>query len=237
MFLKPLSAVLTMLFMFSPLYAEDVSSVGESAVGEQSESPVEQRIRAHRESFDRRQANLPERDATLTRRQQEIQAQMEARRQAYIKAREERQAQAAKRREARKKYREAKIEAWLKQAEDRQSSEISRQEAARNKAEDRYNYLVANQERLMEEALQKNIDTANRHEEKRKQAEERRKRLITLRETIKDMTPEERRAAIEEYRTEMYGERAATRRVAAPKRAPLQPQPSAPPSEAQPKAE
>ena len=89
----------------------------------------------------------------------------------------------------------------------------------------------------MEEALQKNIDTANRHEEKRKQAEERRKRLITLRETIKGMTPEERRAAIEEYRTEMYGERAAPRRGTQPPRTPRQQQPSAPSSEAQPKAE
>lgn len=235
MFLKPFSAVLIMLFMVSPLRAEDVTPVDEPTAGEQPEapvSPIEQRIRAYRESFDRRQANLPAQDEVLTRRQQEVQAQMEARRQAYIKQREERRALAAKWREARKKYHEARMETWLKQAEDRQLRDVSRHEAMRNKAENQHNYLVQNQEKLMEDALQQYIDAANRHEELRKQADERRKQLMTLRENIKDMTPDERQAAIEKYRTELYGEAAAPRRAAR-----LRAQPPRPPSASPPAAE
>ena len=80
MFLKPLSAVLTVLFLVSPLYAEDAKPADESATGEQPASPIEQRIRAYRESFDRRQMQVSGRDEALTRRQQEIRARMEARR-------------------------------------------------------------------------------------------------------------------------------------------------------------
>ncbi|MDH3979206.1 MAG: hypothetical protein OEU91_01690 [Gammaproteobacteria bacterium] len=223
MFLKPLSAVLMLLITISPLYAEDAApadAVAADARPEAPASPIEQRIRAYRETFDRRQENLPANDKVLSRYQQEIQAQMEAHRQAYIKQREERRALAAKWREARKKYREAQMETWLKQAEDRQAHDISRHEALRNQAEERHNYLVKNHETLLENTLQQQIDFANRHEEMREQAEERRKQLAIFRANIKDMTPEERWVELEKYRTELFGETANPRRVVPPPRPP-----------------
>jgi colicin import membrane protein len=246
MILKLVSAAL-MLLVITPLYAEDVLPPDETATEVQQESqqgaqpeapasPIEQRIRAYRESFDRRQADLPSPDPVVSKRQQEIQAQMEARRQAYIKQREERRALAEKWREARNKYREAQMETWLKQAEDRQQREISRHEALRNQAEERHNYLVQNYEKMVEDSLQRQIEAANRHEEMRKQAEERRKKLTTLRANIKDMTREERRAEIARYREELFGEQAGPRYFAPPPRAPLQARPPYPPHAASPPA-
>ena len=223
MILKSLSTALMMLIMVSPLYAGGVAPADETTAGAQPEppaSPIEARVRAYRESFERRQASQPAVDETLSKRQQEAQAQMEARRQAYIKQRQEREALAAKWREARQKYREARMEAWLKQAEDRQLREISRYEAMRNQAEEKYNYLVQNQEKLMEENLQRELEAASRHEEMRKQAEERRKQLVTLRATMKDMTPEERRAEIEKHRAELFGVREGHRCHESPPDAP-----------------
>ncbi len=240
MILKSLSAALMLLLMISPLYAEDAAPVDEVAADAQPaapESPTEQRVRAYRESFDRRQASLPADDKALSKRQQEIQAQIEARWQAYVKQRDEHRALAAKWREARKKYQEAQMETWLKQAEDQQARDISRHEVLRNQAEERHNYLVQNHEELLENKLQQQIDFANRHEEMRKQAEERRKQLATLRANMKDMTPEERWAAIEKYRTELSGEAAGPRHVVAPPRTPWQVWPPHPPYARPPVAE
>jgi hypothetical protein len=240
MILKSLSVALMTLIMISPLHAEDATptdAVAADARPEAPVSPIEQRIRAYRESFDRRQENLPANDKVLSKYQQEIQAQMEARQQAYIKQREERRALAAKWREARKKYREAQMETWLKQAEDRQARDISYHEALRSQAEERHNYLVQNHEELLENTLQQQIDFANRQEEMRKQAEERRKQLATFRANMKDMTPEERWAELEKYRTELFGETANPQRVVPPSHMPWQVQPPRPPYAGPPVAE
>ena len=46
------------------------------------------------------------------------------------------------------------------------------------------------------------------------QAEERRKKMAVMRTTMMDMGPEERRAYMEEYRAELFGEQAAQQRPA-----------------------
>lgn len=231
MILKSLSAAIIMLIMVAPLYAEDSVPVDQAKADAQPEtpaSPIEARVRAWRESFERQRKNSPTVDESTSRRQQEIEAQMEARRQAWLKEREERRELAAKWREAKRKFREARMETWLKQAEDRQLRDISRHEAMRNQAEEQYNYLVENKDKLMEERLQQKIDAANRHEELRKQAEERRKELAILRENMKNMTPEERRAEIRKHYNELFGETETAQRMVPASRTPWRVPPPGP---------
>ena len=86
----------------------------------------------------------------------------------------------------------------------------------RNKAEDQHNYLVEHHKEMLEKVLQQQIDAANRHEELRKQADERRKKLAAFRATMKNMTPEERRAYMDEHRADLFGPEPENRASARP---------------------
>jgi len=110
----------------------------------------------------------------------------------------------------------ARMDAYLKQREERLLSTVKQQETMRNRAEDRHNYLVENQDDILEKMLDEQVDIASRHEELRKQAEERRKKMAAMRATVMDMPPEERRAYMEEHRAELFGERPASQRPERP---------------------
>ena len=126
----------------------------------------------------------------------------------------EQEALAAKWREARQKQQQAQMDAFLKEREERLLSMVKRQEEMRNRAEERHNYLVENQDKIMEGLREEQVDIASRHEEQRLRAEERRRKLAVMRDTLRDMAPQERRAYMEEQREELFGEQAIPKRPA-----------------------
>ena len=105
----------------------------------------------------------------------------------------------------------------LKQREERLTYMAKQQEAMRNRAEDQHNYLVENQDDIMESMLEQKVEVANRHEELRKQADERRKKMAVMRAAMADMQPEERRAYLQEHQEEIFAPRGHSRsRMMAP---------------------
>jgi hypothetical protein len=54
--------------------------------------------------------------------------------------------------------------------------------------------------------LNEQVDIASRHEEIRKQAEERRKKMAAMRATMMNMSPEERMVYMEEHRGDLFDE-------------------------------
>jgi hypothetical protein len=65
--------------------------------------------------------------------------------------------------------------------------------------------------------LDEQVDIASRHEEMRQQAEERRRKIVAMRATLMNMSPEERMAYLEEHRDELFGEEAAPQPPARPR--------------------
>ena len=76
----------------------------------------------------------------------------------------------------------------------------------RNRAEERRNYLIENQEDILKTMLEPQDEVASRHEELRKQAEERRNRMAAMRANMMSMPPEERMAYMEKHRSEFVDE-------------------------------
>ena len=173
---------------------------------------------------------------SVTERQLAMQKYRDQQRTFYEKQQQEREALAAKWREARQKYMEARMDTFLKQREERLAFMVKQQEAMRNRAEDRHNHLVENQDDIMEGMLEEQVNIASRHEELRKQADERRRKMTVMRATLMDMAPEERRAYIEKHREELFGARSAQSRAggmpAPPPWAQHRMRPSAPPAPA-----
>jgi len=205
---KPFLAVVALVAVSGWVAAEaaDAPATAEyTAPAAGSSSPMEERVRAWRESVDRRHAKTSPIDPEVAQLREEQRAQIEALRQAAREYREERQALAEKWRDARRKYREEQLESWLQSEEKREARKIEREEALRNKAEEHHNYLVENHDRMLEEALQRQLDAASRHEEMRKQAEERRRKLAEFRATMNGMSAEERLNYMEEHRDELFG--------------------------------
>lgn len=190
-------------------------------------TPTQQRIRAWRESYQRRQPpGMWPMSEAAEQRQKEMQAQYEARQQAIRKQREQRAALREKWREARQKYREAQMETWLEMAEEREAKDARRYEEMRNRAEEQHNFLVENHEKMLEQVLQRQIEVANRNEERRRQAEDRRRKLTALRIQMKDMTGDERWNFLQQHRDELSGEPLAA--VARPVVPPVVPAPADP---------
>jgi len=70
----------------------------------------------------------------------------------------------------------------------------------------------------MDGMLDEQVEIASRHEELRKQAEERRKEMAAVRTRMMEMAPEERRAYMEAQREALFGEQS------------MPPQPADPPA-------
>ena len=181
--------------LLSPVHAEEGEAGAVQAV---APSPVEERIRAYRQRFDRREVQDEQRLAEFERRREE----------------------SSKRHVAMQKYYSEKMQARLTMIEERQQQIAARHEAGRNRAQDRYNYLSSNSEDLMNKALDAQLEIAERHEEIRTQAEERHKKIAAHRDAMMSMTMEERRAYMDEHANEIFGSRGETRRPAAPQRPP-----------------
>ncbi len=203
-------AFVASLMMLSPVHAETVEAgAGQDASpgpAEQARSPIEERIRTYRERFDQRE---------MQRRLQRVQRDEESR----------------KRREAMQKYFNKQMDARLTSLEKRQEAIARRHEAMRNSAQDRYNFLTRNSEDRLNKMLDEQLDIANRHEELRKQAEERHRRMAAHRDAMLDMTPQERRAYMEEHASDIFGRSESDRRPPVPPRPPgmMRRQPPVPP--------
>ncbi len=195
------------LLMLSPVHADDDETGAAQEVA--PSSPLEERIRAHRERFDQRELQREQ-------RRTELELQHEQRRTEHERRREE----SRKRHEAMQKYYSEKMQARLTLIEQRQQQIASRHEAMRNRAQDRYNYLNGNSEDMLNKALNAQLDIANRHEEIRKQAEERHKRIAAHRDAMMGMTLQERRAYLDEHASEIFGQSAAIPRSSVPPRPP-----------------
>jgi hypothetical protein len=123
------------------------------------------------------------------------------------------------------------MDTYMKQREERLAFRVRQQEALRNRAENQHNYLVENQDKILSDMLEQKIEMAARHEDMRKQADDRRKKIVAMRTALHGMTPEERRAYIEEHREELFGAaNRMQRRHARPPHPPwMQQRPPAPP--------
>jgi hypothetical protein len=217
--------VVSSMLMLSPIQGEE--NQNRTASTEASASGVlEERIRAYRESFDRQRALTHERHEEAEVRHESMrpppppqvvaqEKQLSARQQAMKKFHEEQQADlrkqqqerealAAKWREARQKYQEVRVETYLRAREKKLANFEKRQEQMRNQAEDQYNYLVENQDEIMRHMLDQKIEIANRHEELRKQAGERRKKIVAARALMADMTPREKMVYMQAHRQALF---------------------------------
>lgn len=214
------------LLMFSPVHADE-EQAGASASGVTPANTMEERIRAYRESYDRRRLQADERhedaqarhesmrqqhetqvaapDEELSERQKAMRKFHEEQRAIYIKRQEDRAAIAAQRLEARLKYQEARMETFLKEREEKLVDMEKQQEAMRNRAEDQHNYLVENQDKIMQGLLEQKVEIANRHEELRKQADERRKKMAAVRTAMAGMTPQEKWTYMQEHQEDVFG--------------------------------
>jgi len=205
---------------------EDLTS---TASTEASASGVlEERIRAYRESFDRQRGLTHERhkeaevryesmqpppppqlvvqEKQLSARQQAMKQFHEAQQADLKKQQQEREALATKWREARQKYQEARMETYLRAREKKLANFEKRQEQMRNQAEDQYNYLVENQDKIMRHMLEQKVEIANRHEELRKQADKRRKKIVAARAVMADMTLQEKMIYMQAHRQELFSD-------------------------------
>ena len=234
MFYKSIMYALVSILVALPVYAEEPAPAATTDVtGKQmaEPNPLEERIRAYRESFERRAAAQSGQQSEEMRKHHEA---MEAKRAQYMEAvRKQREERAAQWREAMRNYRDVQLNVWLRRQEDRQTRAAARHEALRNKAEEEHNYLVQHHEEMLDQMLRERVDFANRQEKIRKQADNRRKKLAVIRATVKDMTPEERWAYMEEHRADLFTESAGMHGRSAPPmhphRAPARPVP--PPAE------
>jgi len=175
------------LLVLSPVHADGYEA---GAAQEVAPSPLEKRIRAYRERFDQRE-------------QQQV---------GHERQREE----SRKRHEAMQKYYSEMMQARLTMIEHRQQQIASWHEAIRNRAQDRYNYLTGNSEDMLNKALGAQLGIASRHEIMRKQAEVRHQRVAAHRDAMMGMTSEERRAYMDEYASEIFGQSATTPRSSVP---------------------
>lgn len=244
-------ALASSLLMFSPAHAED-EQVGTTAAEVTPSSAMEERIRAYRESYDRTHAQAEKRREEAVARHQSMREQHESQapvqparvlserekammrfrqeqRAIYEKQLQEREALASKWREARQKFHEARMDTYLKQREERLVSMEKQQEAMRNRAEDQHNYLVENQDKIMQGMLEKKVEIANRHEELRKQADERRKKMAAMRVAMEDMTPQERSLYMQEHQAELFGSQGNRRPSMRPDMRGVQGRPPSPP--------
>jgi chromosome segregation ATPase len=232
-------AVASSMLMLSPVQGEE-GQAGSASTEASAPSVMEERIRAYRESFDRKRAQVEKRYEEAEERHEEAEErheeavarheslrpppppqvaaqeeQLSARQQAMKKFREEQQAYfrkqqqerealAAKWREARQKYQEARMETYLREREKKLADFEKQQEQMRNQAEDQHNYLVENQDKIMQRMLEQKVEVANRHEGLRKQADERRKKMVAARAAMADMTPRERMAYMQAHQQELF---------------------------------
>lgn len=96
------------------------------------------------------------------------------------------------------------METYLREREEKLANYEKRQEQMRNQAEDQHNYLVENQDEIMQRILEQKVEVANRHEELRKQADARRKKMVAARAAMADMTPQEKMAYMQTHRQELF---------------------------------
>jgi len=168
-------------------------------------SSLEERIRAYRERFDQRELQHQPRQTGHEQQYEQRQARYEWQRD-----------ESRRRNEAMQKYYSEMMQARLTMIEQRQQQIASRHEAMRNRARERYYYLTGNSEEMLNRALEAQLDIANRHEEIRKQAEKRHKHVAAYRDAMIDMTPQERRAYMDEHASEIFGQSDAAPRSSFP---------------------
>ncbi len=214
------------LLMFSSVHGDEGQAAAASSE-ETSPSAMEERIRAYRESFDKQHAQAEERheeavaqheslrptpppqvaarQQQLSERQLAMKKFHEEQQAYYKKQQEEREALATKWHEARQKLQEARMETFLREREKKLAQVEKQQELMRNRAEDEHNYLVENQDKIMQRMLEQRVEVANRHEELRKQADERRKKMAAMRTAMADMTPQEKMAYMQAHQEEVFG--------------------------------
>ena len=232
--------VASSMLMLSPVQGEEGQAESASTEASAPPSVMEERIRAYRESFDRKRAQVEKRYEEAEERQEEAEErheealarhqsmrpappphlaarekQLSARQQAmkrfhqeqqayFKKQQQEREALAAKWREARQKYMEARMETYMREREKRLANFEKQQELMRNRAEDQHNYLVENEDKIMRRMLEQKVEIANWHEELRKQADERRKKIVAARAVMADMTPQEKMAYMQAHQQELF---------------------------------
>jgi hypothetical protein len=178
---------------------------------EEAEERHEEAEERHEEAVARHQSMRPAPPPQVAAQEKQLSARQQAMKkfreeqQAYFKKQQqEREALAAKWREARQKYQEARMETYLREREKKLANFEKQQEQMRNKAEDQHNYLVENQDEIMQRMLEQKVEIANRHEALRKQADERRKKMVAARAAMADMTPQERMAYMQAHQQELF---------------------------------
>jgi hypothetical protein len=139
---------------------------------------LEQRIRAYRELYDERQLEQKKRHEEMLERYAE-----------------------------RQKARAERFDAMLKQREARQAEIIKRQTEMRDRYTGERDYLSEHHLELLDMALKRKEKRIKRHEDVRRQAEERQAEFARYRSEMEGLSPEEMNAYMDERITEMSKER------------------------------